>query len=151
MLSRQPPSQNVPISVCGRHARHPHQAQNTGKSSASGVLPLREADARSPPPPGRCKAGARKEKPGEIGVSDCTALGTFWQPQVRQLGRGRKSFPPDPLAVTVPAAVSPGLHRQRISGKPKALVSKDRPRCPVGGAGGGRDDSQAGRNGDLEA
>lgn len=77
MLSRQPPSQNVPISVCGRHARHPHQAQNTGKSSASGVLPLREADARSPPPPGRCKAGARKEKPGEIGVSDCTALGTF--------------------------------------------------------------------------
>lgn len=77
MLSRQPPSQNISISVCGRHLRHPHQAQNAGKSSSSGLLPLREADARSPPPPGRCKAGARKEKPGEIGVSDCTALGTF--------------------------------------------------------------------------
>lgn len=77
MLSRRPPSQNVPISVCGRHLRHPHQAQNAGKSSSSVLLPLREADARSPPPPGRCKAGARKEKPGEIGVSDCTALGTF--------------------------------------------------------------------------
>lgn len=77
MCSRQPPSQSVPISVRGRHLRHPHQAQNAGKSSSSGLLLLREADARSPPPPGRCKAGARKEKPGEIGVSDCTALGTF--------------------------------------------------------------------------
>lgn len=32
---------------------------------------------QSLPSPGRCKSGAKKEKPGEIGVSDHTALGTF--------------------------------------------------------------------------
>lgn len=151
MLSRQPPSQNVPISESGRHLRHPRQAQNAGKSSSSGVLPLREADARSPPPPGRCKAGARKEKPGEIGVSDCTALGTFLAAPGRNARKRQREFSFISSHCYCSSCCVPRVTLTEDFRQAQSPCFQFRPRCQVGGAGGGGDDSQAGRNGDLEA